>query len=87
MAGNDKNSLFGLGHRDPKNSGGDRVPASKGNPFRPRQYSTRSVMSTCGAAFRQTSLLGEAFNYFLTRHFSRVWGGRQYAKKRCIGGH
>jgi len=62
MAGNDKNSLFGLGHRDPKNSGGDRVPASKGNPFRPRQYSIRSVMSTCGAAFRQTSLRGEAVN-------------------------
>ncbi len=29
---NDKNSLFGFGHRDPKNSGGDRVPASIGTP-------------------------------------------------------
>ncbi|MCZ6562544.1 MAG: hypothetical protein O6948_06445, partial [Deltaproteobacteria bacterium] len=26
------NSLFGFGHRDPKKSGGDRVPASIGTP-------------------------------------------------------
>ncbi len=26
------NSLFGVGHRDPKNSDGDRVPAPIGTP-------------------------------------------------------
>ncbi len=32
-------------------------------------------------------MLGEAFTYFLTCPFSRVWGGCQRAKKRRIGGH
>ncbi len=36
---------------------------------------TDTQMSTRGAASRQTSLLGEAFTYFLTCPFGRVWGG------------
>ncbi len=44
-------------------------------------------MSSCAAASRQTSLLGEAFTYFLTRPFSTAWGGCQRAKKRRLGEH
>jgi len=32
-------------------------------------------MSTCEAASQQTSLLGDAVTYFLTRHYSIVFGG------------
>ncbi len=31
-------------------------------------------------------MLREAFTYFLTCPFSRVWGGCQRAKKRSLGG-
>ncbi len=43
-------------------------------------------MSTCAAASRQTSLLGEAFTYFLTRHFSRVWGGVNRLESGVLAG-
>ena len=77
---NDKNSLFGFGHRDPKNSGGDRVPASIGTPTQlaceadsPRKpISAETVLDkgfyvNRGAASRQTSLPDEAgMDIFLT---------------------
>ena len=43
-------------------------------------------MSTCGAASRQTSMLGEAVTYFLTRHFSRVSVGVNMLKNDVLAG-
>ena len=47
---------------------------------------TDTHMSTCGAASRQPFLLGEAVTYFLTRHFSRVWGGVKLLKNGVLAG-
>jgi len=47
---------------------------------------TDTHMSTCGAASRQPSLLGEAVTYFLTCHFSRVWGSVKLLKNAVLAG-
>ena len=47
---------------------------------------TDTHMSTCGAASRQPSLLGEAVTYFLTCHFSRVWGSVKLLKNGVLAG-
>ncbi len=38
-----------------------------------RTISIKTYYVNLRSVFRQTSLLGEAVTYFLTRHFSRVW--------------
>ncbi len=45
---------------------------------------TDTHMSTCGAASRQPFLLGEAVTYFLTCHFSRVWGSVKLLKNAVL---
>ena len=48
---NAKNSNFGFGHRDPENSGGDRVPAPIGTPKQLAEEPTRQ-----GNPFRPDSI-------------------------------
>ncbi len=45
---NDKNSLFGFGHREPKHSGGDRVPASIGTPKQLAGGASRTMLRLRG---------------------------------------